>query len=57
MIKAKRSVDRSVFVFCGVFHYKNTLKPLIGAAFDFDYKKACIALDRGKVNGKIVVEV
>ena len=36
-------------------HY---LKPLIGATFDFAHiKEACIALDRGKVNGKIVVEV
>lgn len=32
------------------------LKPLIGATFDFDHiQEACIALDSGKVNGKIVV--
>ena len=32
------------------------LKPLIGATYDFAHiKDACIALDSGKVNGKIVV--
>ena len=40
------------------FMDKNHLEPLIGATFDFAHiKEACIALDRGKVNGKIVVEV
>ena len=40
------------------FMDEHELKPLIGAAFDFEYiKDACIALDSGKVNGKIVVEV
>lgn len=34
------------------------LNPLIGAVYDFAHiKDACIALDSGKVNGKIVVEV
>lgn len=34
------------------------LKPLIGAAYDFEnIKDACIALDSGKVNGKIVVRI
>jgi len=34
------------------------LKPLIGASFDFvNIKEACIALDSGSVNGKIVVSV
>ncbi len=34
------------------------LKPLVGAIFDLDHiKEAWIALDSGKVNGKIVVEV
>ena len=34
------------------------LKPLIGATYDFDnVREACIALDEGKVNGKIVVKV
>ncbi|MEE0871997.1 MAG: zinc-binding dehydrogenase [Ruminococcus sp.] len=40
------------------FMDKHHLKPLIGAKFDLDHiKEACIALDSGKVNGKIVVEV
>lgn len=34
------------------------LKPLIGATYDFEnIREACIALDEGKVNGKIVVKV
>lgn len=34
------------------------LKPLIGARFVFDQiRDACIALDEGKINGKIVVEM
>ena len=38
------------------FMDEHNLKPLIGAAFDFEYiREACIALDSGKVNGKIVV--
>ena len=40
------------------FMDEHHLKPLIGAKFDLDHiNEACIALDRGKVNGKIVVEV
>lgn len=40
------------------FMDEHHLKPLIGAKFDLDHiKEACIALDRGKVNGKIVVKV
>lgn len=35
---------------------ENDLKPTIGATFSFaDIKEACIALDNGQVNGKIVV--
>lgn len=38
------------------FLTEHKLKPMIGAAFKFlDIKEACIALDEGKVNGKIVV--
>ena len=38
------------------FMDEHNLKPLIGATFDFEYiREACIALDSGKVNGKIVV--
>lgn len=34
------------------------LSPLIGAAFDFEnIREACIALDSGKVNGKIVAKM
>ncbi|MBQ8134079.1 MAG: zinc-binding dehydrogenase [Clostridia bacterium] len=34
------------------------LSPLIGATFDFEnIREACIALDSGKVNGKIVVKM
>ena len=34
------------------------LKPLAGAVYDFEnIREACIALDEGKVNGKIVVKV
>ncbi|MBR1483781.1 MAG: zinc-binding dehydrogenase [Ruminococcus sp.] len=40
------------------FMDKHSLKPLIGATFDFAHiKDACVALDRGKVNGKIVVQI
>lgn len=45
---------QEIFSFMDEHH----LKPLVGAIFDLDHiNKACIALDRGKVNGKIVVEV
>ncbi|MBR2281446.1 MAG: zinc-binding dehydrogenase [Spirochaetales bacterium] len=34
------------------------LKPLVGAVYDFkDIRDACIALDGGKVNGKIIVRM
>ena len=37
---------------------RNKLKPCIGASYGFgDIREACMALDGGKVNGKIVVEV
>lgn len=37
---------------------EHKLKPLIGAVYDFDHiRDACIALDEGKVNGKIVVKL
>lgn len=40
------------------FMDKYGLKPLVGARFGFDrIRDACIALDGGKVNGKIVVEM
>ena len=45
---------QDIFSFMDEHH----LKPLIGATYDFEHiKDACIALDSGKVNGKIVVEV
>lgn len=37
---------------------RKNLKPRIGASYGFeDIQKACMALDAGKVNGKIVVEM
>ncbi|MCM1254302.1 MAG: zinc-binding dehydrogenase [Clostridium sp.] len=43
-----------IFVFLGKHH----IKPDIGAVYQFtDIAKACMALDLGKVNGKIVVMV
>ena len=40
------------------FMDKHSLKPLIGATFDFAHiKDACVALDKGTINGKIVVSV
>lgn len=37
---------------------RKELKPRIGASYGFeDIRKACMALDAGKVNGKIVVEM
>ncbi len=40
------------------FMDEHNLKPLVGDVFDFDdIRKACIALDSGVVNGKIVVKV
>ena len=51
----KRSgMIQEIFSFMDEHH----IKPLIGATYDFEHiKDACIALDSGKVNGKIVVEV
>lgn len=40
------------------FMDENKLKPLIGAVYDFnDIREACVALDSGSVNGKIVVKI
>ena len=40
------------------FLNKHRLEPMIGASYDLDHiRDACIALDGGKVNGKIVVTV
>ena len=40
------------------FISENNLRPCVGAEFDFsEIKDACIALDNGKVNGKIVVKM
>ena len=40
------------------FLNKHRLEPMIGTSYDFDHiRDACIALDGGKVNGKIVVTV
>ena len=40
------------------FLTENCLVPRYGAKFSFaDIQNACIALDSGKVNGKIVIEV
>ena len=40
------------------FMDEHKLKPLTGATYDFkNIREACIALDEGKVNGKIVVKV
>lgn len=45
---------RDIFAFLD----DHRLKPLVGAVYDFkDIREACIALDEGKVNGKIVVKV
>lgn len=44
----------AIFAFLG----EHQLKPCIGAKYRFaDITKACIALDNGEINGKIVVEV
>lgn len=40
------------------FIRQNNLCPCVGAEYDFsDIKEACVALDSGKVNGKIVVKM
>lgn len=37
---------------------RNRLRPRVGASYAFEnIREACVALDSGKVNGKIVVEV
>ena len=49
-----KSVMQDIFRFMD----EHQLKPLIGATYRFeDIRDACIALDSGKVNGKIVVSV
>ena len=49
-----KSVMQEIFRFMD----EHQLKPLIGATYRFeDIRDACIALDSGKVNGKIVVSV
>lgn len=49
----QRTVDE-IFVFLN----KHSLKPCFGACFDFEHiKDACIALDNGKINGKIIVKM
>ncbi len=43
-----------------IFHFmeEHRLKPCIGACYDFSQiREACMALDSGKVNGKIVVKI
>lgn len=40
------------------FIRKNNLRPCVGAEYDFsEIKEACLALDGGRVNGKIVVNM
>ena len=49
-----QNLIQDIFSFMDEHH----LKPLIAAKFGLDHiKEACIALDSGKVNGKIVVDV
>ena len=49
----QRTVD-DIFAFLK----QHQLEPAIGACYDFDnIRDACVALDGGKVNGKIVVTV
>lgn len=48
-----QEVMNSIFSFIS----EHNLCPCVGAEFDFsEIKEACMALDRGEVNGKIVVE-
>lgn len=50
---AKEAMEE-IFTFLG----RNGLEPCIGAVYDFlNIREACMALDSGKVNGKIVVTV
>ena len=49
-----QKVMSDIFTFLG----KNKLSPKIAAKFDLKHiREACIALDYGKINGKIVVTV
>ena len=49
-----REIIHDIFAFMN----NHRLKPLIGAVYDFEnIRDACIALDCGKVNGKIVVRI
>ena len=49
-----REIIHDIFAFMN----NHRLKPLIGAVYDFEnIRDACIALDSGKVNGKIVVRI
>lgn len=44
----------------GIFSFmdEHKLSPMIGAEYDFEHiREACVALDAGKVNGKIVVVI
>ena len=46
-------VMRDIFKFLD----EHKLKPMIGAVYDFEnIHEACVALDEGKDNGKIVVK-
>lgn len=54
------SNDPTQQVMSDIFSFlaEHDLSPIVGATFDFEHiKDACIALDTGKVNGKIVVTV
>lgn len=54
------SNDPTQQVISDIFNFlkDHGLSPIVGARFDFDHiRDACIALDTGKVNGKIVVTV
>lgn len=54
------SNDPSLKVIQAIFSFmdEHALKPLMGAVYPFeDIREACIALDEGKVNGKIVVKI
>ncbi len=50
----EEKVMQDIFSFMDIHH----LKPLIGRTFSFEeIREACISLDEGKVNGKIIVKV
>ena len=49
-----REIIDDIFAFLN----RNRLEPVVGARYDFaDIRDACVALDSGRVNGKIVVTV